>query len=260
MVELMLAMGFLSALLVTISLLVIQITGIYQKGLSLRAVNSQGRQLIDEFMRAASGSSREDLGAYGSIDDAYESGLYFVSSMGNHDTNGDGVDESVQMNGVFCTGMYSYVWNTKYAFEDHPDRRLRVNGRAYKLVRVRDASNEACMRANDNSGDGYPNRETWLFEGADDNVIQPIELINSDESDLILYDFMMFPATWSRSSEQVLYSATFILATIRGGVNINGNGDYCQGTTLGLTTDFNYCAVNKFNFAMRSTGFSEASD
>jgi hypothetical protein len=52
------------------------------------------------------------------------------------------------------------------------------------------------------------------------------------------------------------------LATYRGGVNIKSNGDFCEGSddengyrdseiTL---NDFDYCAVNKFNFSSRATG------
>ena len=58
----------------------------------------------------------------------------------------------------------------------------------------------------------------------------------------------------------------FILATYRGGVNIKSNGDFCEGSDSKDGTrdstdsdemtlnDFDYCAVNKFNFSARATG------
>lgn len=61
---------------------------------------------------------------------------------------------------------------------------------------------------------------------------------------------------------------SFILATMRGGVDIMRSGDYCSphmideitgesddsGNILTLGAEFNYCAINKFNFAARTAG------
>jgi type II secretory pathway pseudopilin PulG len=255
-IELMLAMGFLSALLVTIALLVIQITGIYQKGLALRAVSSTGKQLIDEFSRAVGSSpitdiNPVDINGNNIIDDvdiaAAVRQYFYTRTSGNR-----------QLNGAFCTGSYSYVWNTRYSY---PPGELGspvslstsptgTGGTVYKLARVADGDRRVCEQMVANRG----NIEVDS---------QPIELISSDESDLILYDMTVFPATQHNITKQTFYSATFILGTIRGGVNLQSSGDYCDvegGSELGLSSDFNYCAVNKFNFAMRATGFTDNED
>ena len=88
-----------------------------------------------------------------------------------------------------------------------------------------------------------------------------VSLINDDDADLALYDFVILPATQNNKTGQIFYSGMFILATIRGGVTVLSNGDFCTGSEImysdkveATNQEFNYCAVNKFNFAMRATG------
>lgn len=252
-IELMLAMLFLSMLLVTITMLILQITGIYQKGLSLRAVSSTGKQLIDEFTRVVGGSPLgQDIMPASSSDSEVKKAVqkYFVSNP---------VNGTLQYNGTFCTGSYSYIWNTWYSLEDGQGQTLSVNGNTYRLARVMDATRDVCAQANGTKSGLNNVRQTNIqVQNA-----EPIELIHSDESDLILYNFTVFPATQQKLTGQSFYSATFILATIRGGVDIQTSGDFCDvdsSETLGLSSDFNYCAVNKFNFAMRATGYAEGED
>ncbi|MFV0484721.1 MAG: type II secretion system protein [Candidatus Saccharimonadales bacterium] len=252
-IELMLAMLFLSMLLVTIALLIVQITGIYQKGLSLRAVSSSGKQLIDEFTRVVGGSplGQSIMPASSSksdIDKAVQQ--YYVSNP---------IGGTLQHSGTFCTGSYSYIWNTWYSMVDGQGQKLSVNGKEYRLARIMDATRDVCAQANGTKS-GLNNVRQVNIRVAD---AEPIELLNSDESDLILYNFTVFPATQQTLTGQSFYSATFILATIRGGVDIQTSGDFCEvddSETLGLSSDFNYCAVNKFNFAMRATGYAEGED
>ena len=65
----------------------------------------------------------------------------------------------------------------------------------------------------------------------------------------------------SESTLHTLYSISFIIATTRGGININANGDYCRSVDNPKSgeysnQDFNYCAVNRFDFVIRQTGES----
>lgn len=93
-------------------------------------------------------------------------------------------------------------------------------------------------------------------------------MIEDNESDLAMYNFTIFPATQHATTKQIFYSGMFILATYRGGVNIKSNGDFCEGSdnedgsrdldsngnSEMTMNDFDYCAVNKFNFSARATG------
>ena len=285
-VELMLAMGFLSTLLITIALLVNMILDIYNKGLSLRAVNSTGRQLIDDISRVVSGSPIQQginpipTGTGGTVvtssDDFTALRKYFFSA-----TRGATRE---QRYGTFCTGSFSYIWNTQPGYALWRDgtpprtntsevlslRRVNAAGTPIagtvanpnplappKFVRVADATRNVCVQAWDGQSANSPRLPRVIDISADAEVI---ELINTDETDLILYDFTIFPASQHSITQQTFYSGTFILATMRGGVNISTNGDFCNvdiASPLGLPYDFDYCAVNKFNFAMRATGFTK---
>ena len=56
MVELSLALIFISIILITIAWLTMHVTTIYQKGLAMKAVNSTAKELIDDFSRAIAAS------------------------------------------------------------------------------------------------------------------------------------------------------------------------------------------------------------
>ena len=49
--------------------------------------------------------------------------------------------------------------------------------------------------------------------------------------------------------------STLSLCNIRGNVDITGTGEFCKTPPeMGLSSDFNYCAINKFNFSARTSG------
>jgi len=264
-IELMLAMGFLGTLLVTIALLVTMITGIYQKGLSLRAVNANGKQIIDDMTRIISGSPMPGVSLNPTPDISGE-----ITNTAIHDALKQyfvtTVKEGQQLHGAFCTGSFSYIWNTQPSYSSE-EGLLRIefpenssspldNPHTPKFARIPDSTRSVCRTLADPGKVSISGVTTIEATGT------PIELINNDESDLILYDFVVFPATQNDTTSQIFYSVTFILATLRGGVNILSNGDYCDvnsgHSVSGLSHDFNYCAVNKFNFAIRATGYTEA--
>ena len=85
LIELMLAMGFVSVLLIAVAMTVIQIAGIYNRGITLKDVDQAGRSLVSELQRSIGGNAQFDLG----------SGHYVPQSWG----------------GRLCLGQYSYIWN-----------------------------------------------------------------------------------------------------------------------------------------------------
>lgn len=272
LIELMLAMTFLAVMLVAIATLVVRMTDIYQKGLSIRAINSTGREIIADLSRIVGGSPIKD-----SINPVAANGLDVTSAdidrahraYYNTTTMQQGA-KTVPAGGAFCTGSYSYIWNTApnlstYRANNREDNIFTITVNDGKIIpkfaRVPDSERLACKTDGDNSTTLKTIHYTYDGLKTDDIV----ELINTDESDLAMYDFTILPATQNNITGQIFYSGTFILATVRGGVNIMSNGDYCTGKEGAAITDpnveatdndFNYCAVNKFNFAMRATGES----
>jgi len=275
-------MAFLGILLITIAILVIRIISIYQSGLAIRAVSSTGRQLISEFTHSISGSPVGNIGfdfSAGSPDrkitgsqsrDPYPADItykYYFQITGS--ARIAGVQKTnVPIAGAFCTGLYTYIWNTAYAFNTDSNSANFGSptgaGFTYKygsttlsnfrLIRIPDSQRAICIeqRTKNNKIDVQKNFKTPTGQ-AD---VAPYELLESAEDGLVLYDFRIFPTSNNRITGHVFYSGTFILATLRGGVDIFRSGDYCAAEYGTLNTDFNYCAINKFNFAMRATGES----
>lgn len=87
LIELMLAMTFVAALLIAIALTVIQISNIYNKGLTMKEVNQVGRSISDDLVRSISQSQSF----------AVPSDSYVTKDWG----------------GRLCTGKFSYMelWN-----------------------------------------------------------------------------------------------------------------------------------------------------
>ncbi len=308
-IELMLAMSFLGTMLVGIAALMMQITSIYQKGLALRSVNSNGREIISDITRTINASRvnidiNPEIPVTGDVTQALideARAQYFIFTSDS---------EQRQLGGVFCTGDYSYVWNTadnlriartdfstsikekRYVYDEIAAKQMLDKGvylikvgkpkATYvipKFARFADKDRRACanepdatkkhyLPAKDDDADSIKPSE-YLFDLGDDRSLDAVtEMIEDNESDLAMYNFTIFPATQHATTKQIFYSGMFILATYRGGVNIKSNGDFCEGSDSengsrdilkddvdDLTmNDFDYCAVNKFNFSARATG------
>lgn len=84
---------------------------------------------------------------------------------------------------------------------------------------------------------------------------EPVDLLLSDqENDLVLYDLAVPRPAESTTQQNMFYSASFILGTIRGGINILANGQSCEPPQNYEKEAFDYCAINKFNFAVQAGG------
>jgi len=248
-IELLIAMTFVAVLMITVAFLVIRITAIYQKGLTLRSVNQVGRNLIIEFNRAVEDSPVDD--------DLENRDQYFYTV-----TNG-----GTQLQGAFCTNKYSFLWNSGDAIND--GRRIRFKNAKgefdFRLLRFADGSRHICRQLRLQRGRSVLDFSTLggeLYKEIREQV--PLELLSmsnaagdyaevsdASESDLALYDFRVFPPSIDRITGHIFYSATFVLGTLRG-VDINRTGNYCVVTSD--TLDFEYCSINKFNFAMTTMG------
>lgn len=305
LIELSLAMIFLAILLLTIALITTQIIAIYQKGLAIKAVSSTGRELVDDITRAIAASPTKSkmslcskiTGTNGRLacendesprtdtEPRGDEGFKFIyqQQTGNVKIGGSSQDTSVPTHGVFCTGRYSYLWNTGYTLNDklyptgssyRAKLRYRIDAatnpaigevvstdgvyktvevKDYRLLKMRDQERIACT-ANIDLANYRVNNNNQYDITASPISNEPEELLTPSEDNLAIYDFKIFPPIQHTFSLHTFYSGTFILATLPGGVDITGTGDYCTETPDGLDTDFAYCAINKFNFAMRATG------
>ena len=280
LVETALAMSFIAVLLISVFAIMNRMTVIYQKTLTIRSVNAAGREIMDDISRFAGASTLPNRkamcnglsGEYftNCVNDSGYKYVYHQFYSNNFEVNGRYPDAELPTSGVFCTGRYTYLWNTGYVL--NPENKTAENYRAtlkytvgsdsevstsdFKLLRVIDVGSKIC--ASNLNGNTYD-----ITRAANDVSYSislsepPVELLDSSESQLALYDFKVFRPARHYVSGHAFYSGTFILATLQGDVDITASGDYCTSPPEGYMGEFTYCAINKFNFATRATGESD---
>ena len=276
LVELSLALVFVAVLLLTVAWLTIHVTTVYEKGLAMKAVNSVGKELIDDFSRAISSSPALTVNSicskkYNSLTNPVEyqkcmndSARKFSFQQRYNKVKIAGVETVVPTNGVFCTGRYSYIWNTAYVLNetDYP-KAATGNFRAtfnydggtntnFRLLKISDFNRELCTQHMDSHLYTYDDSPTYTLSGL--SILTYEEMLDNSENNLAIYDMSIFAPTVHELTSSAYYSGTFILATLRGGINIHSTGEFCSDPPDNLNTDFAYCAINKFNFAMQANG------
>lgn len=274
MIELSLAMLFISIILITIAWLTMHITTVYQKGLAMKAVNATAKELIDDFSRAIAGSPVHSVQSqclrYPSTSEAYSictgdnaRDFSYQQRYGIIRLKGKTENKTVPTSGVFCTGRYSYLWNTAYVLDDEgytpvnvSKSTLHINAtdktyEDFRLLKVQDYSKVLCSQKMESSRYLYGPDNHFVLESEPGVVV---DLLDSSENNLAIYDMTIFKPAVHKLTSAGYYSGTFILATLRGGVDITATGDFCTEPPDGLNTDFAYCSINKFNFSMRAAG------
>ncbi|MCL2038719.1 type II secretion system GspH family protein [Candidatus Saccharibacteria bacterium] len=245
--ELLFAMTFTAILVVSITVLVMNIQGIYRRGLALRQVNATSRSVVDDITRAIASAP------------AVSDTAYAIDFINGTSTEG----------GVFCTGFYSYVWK-QADFLWQPGSAtgggaVSVNGdKDYRLLKVRDVGRTLCRPAALGLSScptlGGTDRLRCPVSGTHNLTAAssepPVELISSGGLEIALFSFDIFQPAVSSITGQVFYSGSFILGTPRG-ANIQGglvSTEVCQPPGEADIFDFQYCSINKFNFAASSIG------
>ncbi len=250
--EITISMAFVSLLLIAIAGLIVYCITLYQKGLTLRAVNNTGLEIVDELTRALSSSQNNSTSNYW----YQKTGSAYLANKDYQEVS------NVPYWGIFCTGTYSYAWNTGYVLNNTYRRtrygdyfaasnRLTVSvaGTSYtnfRLLRINDSDRELCASI---SGDSTPNIASAAHGS------NPRDLLSqSSEHRLALYDFKVFTPAYHELTGHTLFAGSFVLGTLAGSVDITTVEEVCKEPPDGLSTDFTYCAINKFNFAVRATG------
>ena len=281
LVELSLAVAFISVLLLTIGWLTIHITSTYEKGLAMKAINSSAKEIIDDISRAIAASPARTISslcsevynpetrpnAYKNCVDDNARKLSYQQRYANVKIKGE--NKQVPVNGVFCTGRYSYIWNTAYVLNRDDYETIAQNAsfngnNTFRLLKVSDFSRSLCVQHMVPTEYLYDEDTTYVSSG--DTVMDKVgntnfvgirtitDLLDNSENDIAIYDFTIFSPSFHYLTSSGYYSGTFILATLRGGVDINATGDFCTDPPDNLNTDFAYCAINKFNFSTRAAG------
>lgn len=226
-IELMLAMAFVSVLMVAITMTVIQMANIYNKGTTLRAVDQAGRAISRDIQTTVAAAQPLDVGTDGIGGVNYKPQV----QIGGEQNNPDG--------GRLCTGTYSYVWNTGRGLQNPVNRYENDDSRQIRLVKVHD------------SGALYCNDVAHAIK-ADDAT----ELLSAGDRELAVQSLKIIPVAIDGVTQQTLYSVTLELGTndqdsLDQSVAINTIDTTCKPPSS-AASQRDFCAVNKFEFTVRA--------
>lgn len=278
LIELSLSLVFISILSLSVVLIINNTVASYRRGLMLNRVNTSGVDLVDEFREAvksaSSGSLRSEcvkyFGANGVSNCQNDNGQRLVEYVkkSTMDYNGERV-EDIPLFGAFCTGTYSYIWNSGYydlasnfgaqpAVFKYKDSNSNTENsmEGFRLLKVRDSSRAVCVsRLSENySSDRDGSSEFNLGDMRLSSNATLIDILkNENRNNLALYDLNVARPAEDLTTGNAFYSVSFVLGTAESGMNIKAKGKSCSSESAGAGS-FDYCAINKFNFAVQVNG------
>ena len=276
LIELSLSIVFISILSIIIVLLINNSIASYRRGLTLNQINTVGMDLVDDIRTVVQSSpAGAVVGMCEELEDEDEKevcktdgGRKFVSVVKKN-------DGGVPLFGAFCSGTYSYLWNSGYFFNNdgdeieigdynsvyvsYKDKNAEYfegtlgqqDDEKFKLVKIKDKNRSICRSLYEAEGSFLGGR---IYIGEVNGIPEVEELIPSgSKSNLAIYDFSAMAPAVNASGNVSFYSMSFILGTVQGGVNVMANGNFCKAPAE-ANENFNYCAINKFNFAAQAIG------
>lgn len=223
LIELMLAMAFISVLLLAIAMTIIQIGTIYNRGITLKEVNQTARSINDELVRSLSSSEAFTLAS-----------KYVTNSAG----------------GRLCLGQYSYIWNTGRAIQNN-DQNLTMIAKPgstppeapIRFVKIPDPSGIYCAT----DGTGLLARDVRA-----EDVDETVELLKAGDRTLTLHQFVITSGAnaFDATTGQQLYSITFTIGT--GNVSAMNSTQTACLPPGDPNADFAYCTVQQFSLVTRA--------
>ncbi|PKL31143.1 hypothetical protein CVV43_03785 [Candidatus Saccharibacteria bacterium HGW-Saccharibacteria-1] len=230
LVELMLAMGFLSALMIIIAMTVVQIGNIYNKGITLKEVNLVGKAISTELQHSIIEVASFDLSAKS----------YIVQK----DVTGNAIG------GRLCTGKYTYIWNNGTNIEDNNFVNKYVapvpaTSSPIHLIKILDANKSYCVPVSFGVYSDIP-------------LANASELIVSDKTqlDLAILGFSVNSnsSAYDSITGERLYNIRFTLGTNKKAARITDPTTHiisCRPPS-DFNSDFNFCSVNDFDIVARA--------
>ncbi len=276
LVELSLSIAFIAILSITIALIINDAISTYRRGLTLNQINTVGMDLVDDMRSAIQGSPSEKIiemceklyGNNSAQEDACKSdnGRKFVLvrkfANNSNKIKIKGKDVvNVPLYGAFCTGAYSYVWNSGYLYTEDNSGVSRARllykyegsdlvAENFRLIKARDENRNACKGALEDGR--YFVSDSNDFSIGEVGEEPEVLLSDSNNNALALYS-LYAPTPAKNEANTMFYSVSFILGTVQGGIDVMSSGNFCA-TPSEYESNFDYCAINKFNFAVQANG------
>ncbi|HEY0965212.1 MAG TPA: hypothetical protein VGE13_01910 [Candidatus Saccharimonadales bacterium] len=217
LVELMLAMSFLVILLLMITLLILQVTMIYNKGLTLREVNESGQLISSEIQRRLSTAPTETVGSVSNV-----------------------VQDS-RTTDRLCVDGIVYAWTLA-------DKRNADNTKNVGFAKFNGSKKDYCDQSPAGGGGMSPPTGVWPASNKITN------LIDTQDQSLVIRKFS-FHSIGGTDTEngidgdktQALYRVTFVIGTNTS--DLIDSNDTCLPPA---SAKQEFCAVNEFAFIVRS--------
>lgn len=225
LIELMIAMTFIAILLVAIAMTTVQISAIYNKGITLREVNQAGRSVSDELQRSISSSIPFDVTPQIDASPATAASKYVKRDAG----------------GRLCLGRYTYVWNygASIAKEDGaPGIYNKYSGTndPVRFAKVFDPSGALCANATD------PNSTI--------DRANATEMLANGDRNLVVHAFEITSNTADPATGQALYAISVVIGT-NDSEQLATNDRSCKTPKEGIGNE-DYCSVNQFDIIARA--------
>jgi prepilin-type N-terminal cleavage/methylation domain-containing protein len=221
LIELMLAMTFISVLLIAIAMTTIQISTIYNRGITLREVNQVGRSVSDDLRRSIASSTPFDVTPKTDNSAETASSKYVVRDGG----------------GRLCIDNYTYAWNYGSALAGGgnapPVFNTFTDGGAVGFVKVTDPGGGLCT-------DPETNIERT----------QAVDLISSGDRDLVIHEFTIQQTSEEAVTGQALYALSMTIGTNERELLLAGDAS-CKPPADAEGGE-EYCAVNRFDMVVRA--------
>jgi len=212
LIELMLSMAFVSILLLAIAMTVMEMSSIFNKGLTLKEVNQVGRSITSEMQSTIAATLPFDI-------KAGPSSRYISQDWG----------------GRLCVGQYSYIWNYGKAISAGDITRLNVYSDSSNVIRF--------VKVIDPNA-GYCTDTTKKIVNAD-----AVELLNASEHDLSIHSLLVSTSDSAidHKTEQQLYNIEFTVGTNNQEALVNESGVWRCKAPGQVGADLPYCSLSSFN-------------
>jgi len=222
-------MTFLSILLLAISMLTLQISSIYNKGLTLRAVNESGQQLSAEIQRTLNAANPESV---------------------------EFIEDPPKTGGRLCVGTLIYAWNyiSDPGFVSETNRLntyKQADGKNIRFSKFSGKADRYCKDQDETPAISYVKLEEPSPAPQLSNFTP---ILSGGDADLLIRSFSLSKTVAPLGDvKQAIYTVSFTMGTNTADLITSGAGgnDRCD-IALGSKIDDEYCAVNKFTFTARA--------
>ncbi len=229
LIELMLAMAFISVLLLAIAMTIIQVGTIYNRGMTLKEVNQSARSMSDELRRGIASSEAFAL-----------STKYVTNSAGAR----------------LCLGQNSYIWNYAKAITsadseltEYASASLNATLGSIRFLKVPDPAGIYCAK-NPSTGKFLYGDIRTQDAGPATNITT--ELLKAGDRTLSIHQFSISSGANAKDSVtgQQLYSISFTIGT--GNVTALTDDQSSCLPPGDPDSDFAYCTVQQFSLVVRA--------